>query len=202
MIVGCLTRDNCSFPACSRRDHGLVFRSTGNRLGIALIGSPSITICIRHNTTSINVINGSILVRRTPNTSICRIVSLNVNHYHVTITNVTNGGISVAGHVAVNAGCPHVTHTCFRTGRRDISVVGLGKSIRLTPVINLSSIVISVIRANGALGTGNLRILGCFVSFDTHVVYGPISFGVGCSRVRRLVRIVHRRDVGTWLEKD
>ncbi len=148
------------------------------------MGPSSIPVCIRHNITSINITNGSVLLRCSP--SICRLLSLGVNGYEVTITTGHNFHCDGRGALGITAGFIGVTRGCCSRGKHSVSVVHLGNSVRVTPVLKLSSIVISVIRANAALGRGGLRIVRAMMPVDTHLVTGGASFGFGDRRVRTL----------------
>lgn len=161
-----------------------------------LSGTPSIVACIRRNIYSVNVINGSAVIRRKD--TFCRILSLGVNGYGFTLTYPGNSSFfSNRGEGAITAGCPGITNRCLHSVNVSISVVGVRNDIRLTPLLNLTSKVISVIRANSALGRGKLRIIHRVFPVSTEMVMGVTSVGLHGGRVRRFLSRLRRTD-GTW----
>lgn len=172
----------------SGSSEGLVFMGRRLKLGFFLTGKPSIPACMRCKTTSVKIIKGSAVVRRKH--GIRRILSLKFKGYEVYIYKCrrTTRGLGRRRLVHITAGCPGVTGSCFcGGGRRAMRVIGLGNSVRLTPVINLSRIVMSVMRANSALGRGKLIMLRRIYPLSTQVVIGPIDVQVRGSEVGRLV---------------
>lgn len=151
-----------------------------------LTGTTSIVACIRRNMYSVKVIKGSAVIRG--NGDFCRLYSLNVNGYSFTLT---YGGkasfFNKCGVGEVTAGCPGIAGRCFRDGGVSIGVVGVRNSIRLTPLLSLSSTVISVIRAKAALGRGKLRIVRGVVPVSTEIVMGATDVGLQHSRVSNFV---------------
>lgn len=164
-----------------------------------LTGPVSIPACMRRNITSLKVTKGSMVLRRRQ--SICRLLSLGVDTYCLTITKLPGAELGSIT-PGVTAGCPRVTTTCFHRRKRRIRVVGLGNSVRLTPVVKLTSQVISVMSANQALGRGKLIRCRAVINVASELVIGPIDCHVGSRHVDRLIkhlaRMVTKRRVHSW----
>lgn len=138
-------------------------------------------MCIRRKVTSLNVAKDSVLVRR--GYGVGGLVSLPFNCYRFTVTDGRGGSICPM----ITAGCIGFAERCFSSVGRPIGVVGLGKSMRLTTAVSVTSTVVSVIRSNGALRSGNLDRRIQLSSVGTHLVSGGRTCFSGCSRVRAVV---------------